>query len=200
MTAISLRDVCKSYGRRSVLNGVTLKIGGGEIYGLFGANGSGKSTLLRIIAGALPATSGSVSIAGAAGYVAQTFSLYDDLFLEQNLTFYGRCYGLSGSHLRTRVDDVLARLRLNNLRKERTGHLSHGVKQRVALAAALCHQPSIVLLDEATAGLDPVARGELWEILRDCARSGVTILISTHHTDEGDLCDRVGHLSQGNLT
>jgi ABC-type multidrug transport system ATPase subunit len=200
MTAISLRDVCKSYGSLPILKHITLEVQRGEIFGLFGANGSGKSTLLRILVGAMPPTSGSVSITGITGYVPQTFSLYDDLFLEQNLAFYGRCYGLSGSHLITRIEDVLARLHLSDLRKERTGNLSHGLKQRVALAAALCHQPSIVLLDEATAGLDPAARRELWDILRDCARSGVTVLISTHHADEAGFCDRTGYLLQGELT
>jgi ABC-2 type transport system ATP-binding protein len=197
--AISVEDLSKSYGAKTVLNRINLELRPGEMYGMLGANGSGKSTLLRIIAGAIRPSGGKVTVNGVAGYVAQNFALYDDLFVEQNIAFSARCYGLRGAELRRSVEAALRRLDLTPLRRERAGHLSHGWKQRLALAAALCHRPSILLLDEATAGIDPVARQGLAAILEDCARSGMAVLITTHHLDEAERCHRIGYLHEGQL-
>lgn len=197
--AVSVRGVSKKYGANVVLNGIDLEIAPGEIFGLFGANGCGKSTLLRILAGAARPDSGSVSIEGFSGYVAQRFSLYQDLSVEENLTFYANCYLPNAPHLQTNIDAVIDRFALAPLRRHRTGLLSHGWKQRVAIASALCHKPSVLLLDEATAGIDPDAREDLWDILGTAARTGTAILITTHFTDEASRCHRTGYLRGGLL-
>ncbi len=200
MTAICLDRVSKKYGSLTVLRDVNLKVDRGEVYGLLGANGSGKSTLLRIIAGGLRATSGSVSTAGSTGYVAQKFSLYEDLSVEENLTFWVRCQGFSGVPSRTRVGEAMTRLDLAQFRKQRAGSLSHGWKQRLALAAALGHGPSVLLLDETTSGIDPAARQALWRIFEDCAQSGMAIVLATHQMDEVDRFQRIGYVREGSLT
>lgn len=200
MIGICLDRVSKKYGSRTVLHDVSLQVDRGEIYGLLGANGSGKSTLLRIAAGGLRATSGNISTAGSTGYVAQKFSLYDDLSVEENLAFWVRCHGFWGVRSRAHVEEVMARLDLVQFRKQRAGTLSHGWKQRLALAAALGHRPSILLLDEATSGIDPEARRQLWLILQECAQSGMAILLATHHMDEVERFQRIGYVREGNLT
>jgi ABC-2 type transport system ATP-binding protein len=197
--AIRLRDVCRSYGPTAVLKDVNLEVWPGQIHGMLGSNGSGKSTLLRIVAGALKATSGHADIEGTTGYVAQKFSLYEDLSVEENLAFSARCYGLHGKALKVQVNETLERFDFARIRKQRTGQLSEGWKQRLALAAAMCHAPSVLLLDEPTAGVDPAARSEFWEILADCAHREVAILLATHHMDEADRCDRISYMNEGTL-
>lgn len=196
---VFIRDVSKSYGTNIVLDRVNLEIAPGEIFGLFGSNGCGKSTLLRIIAGAMRSTSGEVAINGPTGYVAQKFSLYNDLSVESNLTFFARCYGLPKAAVQAVVEEMLERFELEPFRRQRTAHLSHGWRQRLSLASALCHKPSVLLLDEATAGIDPIARRELWTGLLNTARSGVAIILATHFTDEADYCHRFGYLDGGAL-
>ena len=197
--AVSARGVSKNFGDNVVLNGVDLQIAPGEIFGLFGANGCGKSTLLRILAGAIRPSSGTVAIQGFAGYVAQRFSLYQDLSVEENLSFYARCYRPADPALPSAIDAIIHRFGLAPFRRQRTGLLSHGWKQRVAIASALCHQPSVLLLDEATAGIDPDARQDLWTILTAAATAGTAILFTTHFTDEAARCPRTGYLRQGIL-
>lgn len=196
---IAFRGVGHTYGARAVLRDVTLEIGAGEIYGLAGANGSGKTTLLRAAAGAFHPSSGSLSVTGMTGYVAQRFSLYEDLPVEENLVFFARCYGLSGRALETAVRGVMERFDLNDWRRTPTGVLSHGWKQRVAMAAALCHEPQVLILDEATSGIDLEARFQIWDVLAECARSGVGIILATHDMEEAARCDRVGYLQGGRL-
>jgi ABC-2 type transport system ATP-binding protein len=178
---------------------VDLEVAPGEIYGMFGSNGCGKSTLLRILAGAIRPTTGTVSIQGFAGYVAQRFSLYQDLSVDENLSFFARCYRPPDTTLRANIDAVVERFGLTPFRAKSTGQLSHGWKQRVAIACALCHQPSVLLLDEVTAGIDPQARADLWRILAESARSGTAIVLATHFTDEADHCHRTSYLHEGAL-
>jgi ABC-2 type transport system ATP-binding protein len=197
--AISACKVSKNYGAKKVLNGVSLQVAPGEIHGLFGSNGSGKSTLLRILAGAIRPTSGSIALSGLTGYVPQKFGLYNDLSVDENLSFFGNCYGLADTAVRSGVEEALERFELKPLRKQRTGDLSHGWRQRLSLASALCHKPAVLLLDEATAGIDPVARRNIWDILEATARSGVSIVVATHFTDEAERCHRIGFLDEGAL-
>ena len=196
---LALQSLSKSYGAKAVLCNVTLQVLPGEIYGLFGSNGSGKSTLLRIAAGALRKTSGSVQVHGVTGYVAQKFSLYPDLTVEENVSFFARCYGAKAAEARERAANTLDRVALTPFRREPAGQLSHGWRQRLSLAAALTHSPSLLLLDEATAGLDPAARASLWEVLQDYVRTGGAILLATHFTDEGQRCTRAARLEDGRL-
>jgi ABC-2 type transport system ATP-binding protein len=197
--ALVIEAVTKNYGAKSVLRDVHLEVAPGEIFGLFGSNGSGKSTLLRIVAGALRPTSGVARVRGVTGYVAQKFSLYPDLTVEENLLFFARCYEINGREASLRVDATLDRVGLEPFRREPAGELSHGWRQRLSLAAALTHSPSVLLLDEATAGLDPGARSALWEVLADYARGGGAILLATHFTDEGERCSRAARLEEGKL-
>ena len=197
--AIFAERLTKLYGAKTALDLEHFEAHAGEIYALLGANGSGKSTLIRILAGGLRPTSGRYQLTGSTGYVAQNFALYDDLPVEENIRFMARLYGLSGRALSQLVDGVLDRLELTPMRRERASSLSHGWKQRLALAAALCHNPAILLLDEATAGIDPVARHSLWNILSDCARSGMAVVLATHHVDEAANAHRIGYLRAGRL-
>ena len=197
--AISVEGLTKSFGKQLALQNVSMEVGRGEIYGLLGSNGSGKSTLIRILAGGLRATGGRFELHGAKGYVAQRFGLYDDLLVEENIMFHARCHGLSGDALPAAVGESLRLLDLHEKRRRRTGELSHGWKHRLAIASAICHKPAILLMDEPTAGIDPVARGVTWEILARIARTGTAILIATHHLDEAERCDRIGFLEAGSL-
>ena len=197
--AISVRELTKSFGSHPALRQVSMEVGRGEIYGLLGSNGSGKSTLLRILAGGLRATGGQFTLHGVAGYVAQRFGLYEDLSVEENITFHARCHGLGGDALEAAVAESLRLLDLSGMRRRRTSELSHGWKHRLAIASAISHKPAILLMDEPTAGIDPVARGVTWEILSGIARTGTAILIATHHLDEAERCDRIGFLEAGQL-
>ena len=198
--ALQLRNISFSYGPRRVLKEVSLEVPPGRIYALVGANGSGKSTLLRIIAGAIPRYTGVMTLAGTCGYVAQTFALYGDLSVQENISFFARCSGLTAGRLKAAEDEVLEGIGLVPVRDQRASQLSHGWKQRLKLAVALCHKPSILLLDEATAGIDPDARNRIWNLLAGYAEAGTTILLATHHTDEAARCDRIAYLNDGALT
>ncbi len=198
--AVSASGITKKFGANLVLKGLDLQVAPGEIYGMFGSNGCGKSTLLRILAGATRPTTGTVSIQGFAGYVAQRFSLYQDLTVDENLSFFARCYRPPDATLRANIDEILERFGLTPFRNTSTGQLSHGWKQRVAIASALCHKPSVLLLDEVTAGIDPRARADLWSILVESAQSGTAIILTTHFTDEAAHCHRTSYLQDGVLS
>ena len=199
------------FGDRVAIHQVSFSVPPGQIVGLFGSNGAGKSTLMRALCGLLAPAAGTVEIAGfdlardAAparahiGYVAQPFGLYDDLSVSENLNFYGRAYGLATSLAATRAADSLLRFGLDSRKHDRTGSLSHGWRQRVAVASALLHHPRVLLLDEASAGLDADARRHLWIVLEEEADRGAAILISTHSLDEVQHCTRVLRLEQGQL-
>jgi ABC-2 type transport system ATP-binding protein len=197
--AITVRDLTKLFGKFPAMQHVSLDVGHGEIYGLLGSNGCGKSTLLRTLAGALRATSGQFMLRGTMGYVAQRFGLYEDLFVEENINFHASCHGLRGDKLASAVAEALNLFDLSAMRRRKTGELSYGWKHRLAIATAICHQPAILLMDEPTAGIDPVARAATWEILAKIARKGTAILLATHHLDEAERCHRIGYLQEGTL-
>jgi ABC-2 type transport system ATP-binding protein len=211
-TALIAEDLVFRYGNRLALDGVSLHVAPGAIVGLLGSNGAGKSTLLRILCGMVPPESGVARVNGwrlpefrrqaqrSVGFVAQRFGLYVDLHVEENLNFYARAYGLHGSAAGRRVEETLARLDLAPHRGERAGALSHGWQQRLALAAALLHRPPVLLLDEATAGLDGEARQQVWNILEEEAGRGAAVLLSTHHLDEAARCASVAWLREGRVS
>ena len=198
-TTVQVQKVSKAYGGHTVLHSVEFDVRAGEIFGLLGANGSGKTTLLRTIAGAIQPTGGAVVVKGSTGYVAQKFGLYDDLSVEENLRFAARCYGLAGSRLNAAVAESLERFELAARCRTKTGHLSHGWKQRLACAAALSHDPAVLILDEATAGLDAVARVQLWRLLTERVGGGLSIILATHDQEEAGRCHRAGYLREGRL-
>jgi ABC-2 type transport system ATP-binding protein len=209
--AIRVRGLGRSFGRFVAVRDVSFDVRAGEIFGYLGANGAGKSTTIRVLCGLLPATTGEAEVAGvdvihraravrqAIGYMSQKFSLYLDLTVRENLAFFGGAYGLFGAELCRRRDDVLAVLGLDDLGNELTAALPGGLRQRLALACALLHRPSVVFLDEPTAGVDPEARRTFWRLIRRLAHGGTTIFVTTHYMDEAEYCDRVGLMVAGRL-
>jgi ABC-2 type transport system ATP-binding protein len=211
MTAVIVEHLTKRFGRFVAVNDISFTVARGEIFGFLGPNGSGKTTTIRILLGLLPPTSGTARvldvdvvrhperIARRVGYMSQKFSLYPDLTVEENLSFYGRTYGLRGRELTRRRTEVLALIGLEAQRRQLTAGLAGGWKQKLALATALLHRPELLVLDEPTAGVDPINRREFWRLLYQLAGEGVTVFVTTHYMDEAEQCHRLALIHNGTL-
>ena len=195
------------WGKQRALKSVSFAVEEGEILGLIGPDGAGKTTLMRLAMGILSPSKGVVQLLGGdptamrshVGYLAQQFSLYSNMTVMENILLFGALYGGDPSEMRVRAEQILRRTGLWAFRERRAGALSGGMKQKLALASGLVHNPRIILLDEPTTGVDPVARREFWEILYELNREGVTIVVSTPYMDEAELCRRVIFLHQGRV-
>jgi len=204
---IDVHELTKVFGKKTVVDKVSLSVREGEIYGFLGPNGSGKTTTIRMLCGLLTPDAGEGTCLGfdvrkdaqkiktEVGYMTQKFSLYEDLSIRENLDFVARMYRLD--RRRQRVDAALANLGLADRSRQLAGTLSGGWKQRLALAACLLHTPQLLLLDEPTAGVDPKARRDFWDEIRRLAARGVTVLVSTHYMDEAVQCDRIAYIAYG---
>jgi ABC-2 type transport system ATP-binding protein len=193
--AITVENVTKSFGEVRALDGVSLEIERGEIYGLLGPNGSGKTTLIRMLVGLVEPDSGSISVRGRTGYMTQAAALYDDLSVEENVSFFADANGAAGGA----ADDAMRVVQLHDRRRSVVRTLSGGMRQRCSLACALVHRPDVLLLDEPTVGVDPQLRVQFWEHFHRLAAGGTTIVVSSHVMDEAERAQRLGLIRDGHL-
>jgi ABC-2 type transport system ATP-binding protein len=211
MNAIEVRRLTRRFGEFVAVNDLTFDVRQGEIFGFLGSNGAGKSTTIRMLCGLLRPTSGTATVGGVdvsrdpeavkrrIGYMSQRFSLYEKLTVDQNITFFGGIYGLDGDRLEARRAFVLDMAGLRGRESAVTGALSGGWRQRLALGCAILHEPPIVFLDEPTGGVDPLSRRQFWRLIDGLARSGVTVLVTTHYLDEAEHCHRIAIIQAGKL-
>jgi ABC-2 type transport system ATP-binding protein len=209
--AIVINNLTVKFGNFTAINGVSFVVQRGEIFGFLGPNGSGKTTLIKTLCGLIQPTSGKGSILGLdifgnadeikerIGYMSQKFGLYEDLSVNENINFYAGVYNIEGAYLRRRKEEVIAFMGLEPYINRRTSTLSGGWKQRLALACAIMHDPEVVFLDEPTAGIDPVARREIWDFIFKLAGRGVTFFVTTHYMDEAERCGCVGYIYYSKL-
>ncbi len=209
--AVSVQNLEKKFGSFTAVNRINFDVKRGEIFGFLGPNGAGKSTTIRMLCGIITPTSGTGTVGGFdikneqdkikqnIGYMSQKFSLYDDLTVEENINFYGGIYKLSKKGLAERKEEIIKLAGIEAFRESPTKTLSGGWKQRLALGCSLIHKPRIIFLDEPTSGVDPITRANFWGIIKDLAKNGVTVFVTTHYMDEAENCDRMTLIYKGTI-
>ena len=210
-SAIVATGLTRKFGDFTAVNQASITVERGEVFGFLGPNGSGKTTMIKMLTGILPITAGEATVDGIdvrkdpetvrqrIGYMSQRFSLYDDLTVLENLRFYGRIYGLKGAALEEKMQQTIQRNALEPYLGRLAARLSGGWKQRLALGCAMLHDPKIMFLDEPTAGIDPVARRRLWDLLFDLSGQGITFFVTTHYMDEAERCSHLAYIYYGQI-
>jgi ABC-2 type transport system ATP-binding protein len=208
---IETNKLTKTYGDLIAVDNIDLRVKKGQIFGFLGPNGAGKSTTIRMLCGILQPNSGQALVNGydivshpekikqTIGYVTQRFGLYDDLTVGENLHFYASLYNIPSAKIKKNVANILVLLKFTERVNSLVGELSGGLKQRLAIACAIVHDPEIVFLDEPTAGVDPVLRKEIWEVLKSLSQQGITLFITTHYMEEAEKCHELGFIFDGKL-
>ena len=209
--AVLVRELTRKFGDFTAVDGVTFDVAEGQIFGFLGPNGAGKTTTIRMLIGLIPPTSGEGWVAGLdirtegeairrkIGYMSQKFSLYTDLTADENIALFGGLYGVTGDRFQARREWVLEMAGLTGKADRLTGDLPLGWKQRLALGCAVLHEPSLLFLDEPTSGVDPLARRQFWDLIDGLAKSGTTVLVSTHYMEEAEYCHRLVLMNKGKV-
>ena len=208
---ISVHNLTKTFGEFTAVNNISFEVAKGEIFGFLGANGAGKTTAMKMLIGISKPSSGKAVVAGFdietqaemvkknIGYMSQKFSLYDDLTIKENITFFGGIYGLSRKEIKAKTAILIAELELDEVASQLVGALPLGWKQKLSFSVALIHEPKIIFLDEPTGGVDPITRRQFWEMIYAQAHKGTTIFVTTHYMDEAEYCDRVSIMVEGKI-
>lgn len=208
---ISVSNLTKTFGDFTAVNNISFEVAKGEIFGFLGANGAGKTTAIKMLIGISKPSSGEATVAGFditkqsemvkknIGYMSQKFSLYDDLTIKENITFFGGIYGLSRKENKEKTAILIAELELEEVANQLVGALPLGWKQKLSFSVALLHEPKIIFLDEPTGGVDPITRRQFWEMIYAQAHKGTTIFVTTHYMDEAEYCDRVSIMVEGKI-
>lgn len=211
MNAIEVNHLSRKFNKFSAIDDISFTIPKGEIFGLLGPNGAGKTTTIRILCGIMLPSAGSVNVLGydvtrhpnevksQIGYMSQKFSLYNDLTPVENIMFYASIYGMPKKEQTKRIGELIEMSGLTNHQKQLTRTLSGAWRQRLALACAIVHQPAMLFLDEATAGVDPISRREFWDLIYSLAGEGMSVLATTHYMDEAEYCNMIGMMNQGKM-
>jgi ABC-2 type transport system ATP-binding protein len=208
---ISVSNLTKTFGNFTAVNDISFEVSKGEIFGFLGANGAGKTTAMKMLIGISKPSSGKATVAGFdifnqsemvkknIGYMSQKFSLYDDLTIKENITFFGGIYGLSRKEIKEKTTFLITELELEEVSNQLVGALPLGWKQKLSFSVALLHEPKIIFLDEPTGGVDPIIRRQFWEMIYAQAHKGTTIFVTTHYMDEAEYCDRVSIMVEGKI-
>ena len=209
--SVEVLDLTKQFGRFVAVDHISFKVYDGEIFGFLGANGAGKTTTIKMLCGLMLPSSGQGWVEGldiysqteaikqSLGYMSQKFSLYDDLTVQENLSFYGGVYGMAPRQLVQACERTIVRMGLQPYLKRMTRELPTGWKQRLALSCAILHEPKILFLDEPTGGVDPISRRQFWQIIYQLAEMGTTVFVTTHYMDEAEYCNRLSIMHEGRI-